>query len=652
MENFKLELQPINEQATLTFVEPEELPLQIVRIIEMGSVQEPLPTLAPVAYSGDFRDLINPPVIPELPTLAPVALSNDYLDLRNLPTLPTRADELGGVMAEENKRLFTQPESDKLQSIQEDATANSPDAFLLDRANHTGTIEQDEVVGLVPMLDSKQPTEPGKGLSTNDLTDARLALIEAAYDATASLAQNKVDKQTGYGLSQNNYTDAEKTKLAGLATYNDAAVRQRLTTAEGAIVVAQTTAQSASDGVGTLTPQVAQLKTTTASLDTRVTAAATAADNAKDDAQDALDGLATVAGQVAQLNGAAADLDTRLDTLEAKPAGTTNYRGAFGTLNALIAGVLNPKPGDYADVDNAGGNLLRYCYDSTDSVWVNGQPITTTYKKNDVALSLATAVRAAFGPSVALDMNSVYEFTLRVVFQTSITTATLSVGFADLPPSSFAAMEFRIGNSNASATNNKQQTDRFGNSGLNAAGGTAVAAVNLMAIVTGRIMVGGAVAQLIPQLSATNTNGTVTVAAGHASLTVTKVDGLPTAGASYGPELITDVDTANWTKTGGVTATGPNKISATNGGNMLFRNNFLEVGAVYTVSMDMTFTAGAQVRIATAGVGATDAGVINWAVVNGRLTGTFTATGVYFSLEARNATFTGTIENISLRKNL
>lgn len=45
----------------------------------------------------------------------------------------------------------------------------------------------------------------------------------------------KVDKVSGKGLSTNNYTSAEKTKLAGLTNYDDTAIKQQITDIETSI---------------------------------------------------------------------------------------------------------------------------------------------------------------------------------------------------------------------------------------------------------------------------------------------------------------------------------------------------------------------------------------------------------------------------------
>jgi hypothetical protein len=80
-------------------------------------------------------------------------------------------------------------------------------------------------------LDTKVDKETGKSLSSNDYSTAeknKLAAITgtntgdqdlSAYVTTAGL-NTKVDKETGKGLSTNDYTTAEKTKLAAITGTN------------------------------------------------------------------------------------------------------------------------------------------------------------------------------------------------------------------------------------------------------------------------------------------------------------------------------------------------------------------------------------------------------------------------------------------------
>lgn len=70
----------------------------------------------------------------------------------------------------------------------------------------------------------------GKGLSTNDFTNAektKLAGLENYNDSEVrTILNNKVDKVSGKQLSTNDFTTAEKTKLAGLNNYSDAELRE------------------------------------------------------------------------------------------------------------------------------------------------------------------------------------------------------------------------------------------------------------------------------------------------------------------------------------------------------------------------------------------------------------------------------------------
>lgn len=75
---------------------------------------------------------------------------------------------------------YTTTEKNKLANISEGATANQSDSYLLNRTNHTGAQAISTVSGLQSALD------------------------------------DKVDKIAGMGLSQENYTTAEKNKLASL----------------------------------------------------------------------------------------------------------------------------------------------------------------------------------------------------------------------------------------------------------------------------------------------------------------------------------------------------------------------------------------------------------------------------------------------------
>lgn len=67
-------------------------------------------------------------------------------------------------------------------------------------------------------LSGKVDKESGKGLSSNDYSDAEKAKLAAASNGVASLQSNKVDKESGKGLSTNDYTNAEKAKVNNAET--------------------------------------------------------------------------------------------------------------------------------------------------------------------------------------------------------------------------------------------------------------------------------------------------------------------------------------------------------------------------------------------------------------------------------------------------
>lgn len=203
----------------LKFSEPETIPITLVRVIEIGASN-----LAVVAHTGEYDDLLNKPIIPVVPDLAQVALSGDYADLINKPFIPVTASDIGAVPATPGSRLMTNAEGIKLGGIAPFASANSADSVLLNRNNHTGQQAITTVTGLQAALDSKVNTVVGKGLSTNDFTDAEKLKLENLFNTDLgpltirvdALEADKVDKVPGQGLSDTNFTQAEKDKLEGL----------------------------------------------------------------------------------------------------------------------------------------------------------------------------------------------------------------------------------------------------------------------------------------------------------------------------------------------------------------------------------------------------------------------------------------------------
>lgn len=51
----------------------------------------------------------------------------------------------------------------------------------------------------------------------------------------------------------------------------------------------------------------------------------------------------------------------------------SKWKGTYTSLSALEASVQDPEPGDYADVDTEGADVVRFLWDATDSKWVAQQ---------------------------------------------------------------------------------------------------------------------------------------------------------------------------------------------------------------------------------------------------------------------------------------
>ena len=133
-----------------------------------------LPKINDVTITGEMSgaDL----GLADLTALAAVATSGDYEDLINLPTLGTAAAKDFTVIVKENSaNLIT-----------------SGGVFAVISALQ-GAIET--------ALADKVDKITGKGLSTNDYTDAAKAIVDGVTSALA----NKVDKIAGKGLSTNDY---------------------------------------------------------------------------------------------------------------------------------------------------------------------------------------------------------------------------------------------------------------------------------------------------------------------------------------------------------------------------------------------------------------------------------------------------------------
>ena len=187
-----------------------------------------------------------------VPTITKDSNNNNGIDFEINLTLPT-SEKVAKVLVTSKEGEFSNAERIKLNSIEEGATKNNTDSFLLDRKNHTGKIDIENVDGLVTILYSLETVEDnddklsgkvdkvtGKGLSTNDYTDMEKdklnsidveSLEKVVNDVTKLKSEfntlvikeelfvtleDYVIKVPGKELSSNDYTDMEKDKLASI----------------------------------------------------------------------------------------------------------------------------------------------------------------------------------------------------------------------------------------------------------------------------------------------------------------------------------------------------------------------------------------------------------------------------------------------------
>lgn len=134
----------------------------------------------------------------------------------------------GGPGVDQN--YVSDDELEKLRGIETEATKNDTDENLRDRSTHTGFQPASTISDLPDILSSKVDVIAGKQLSDMNYTEAektKLANLEDRSNHTGVQAAStisdlpdilagKVDVVAGKQLSDMNYTEAEKTKLASL----------------------------------------------------------------------------------------------------------------------------------------------------------------------------------------------------------------------------------------------------------------------------------------------------------------------------------------------------------------------------------------------------------------------------------------------------
>lgn len=200
----------------------------------------PTDYVSDVAYSSSTRKITKTKAgsASDVVTLSKVATSNSYADLDNKPTIPTAGN--GALTVKVNDVSSTGS-----------FTANQSSAGTL-----TVSIDSDDI--------------------PYDATASSPISIMTALD---TLSTDKVDKETGKGLSTNDYTATEKSKLAGIAAGAEVNQNAFSNVKVGSTTVAADaktdTLELAAGSNVTLTPDATNDKVTIAATNTKNTAGST-----------------------------------------------------------------------------------------------------------------------------------------------------------------------------------------------------------------------------------------------------------------------------------------------------------------------------------------------------------------------------------------
>lgn len=238
-------------------------------------------------------------------------------------------------------------------------------------------------------MNARQLKETGKGLSANDFTAALLAKLNGiASSATANATDAALRDRTSHTGVQAIST------VSGLQTALDAKVaivsgKQLSTEDFSTVLLAKLNAIAAS----------ATANQTDAYLLARGNHTGTQAISTVVNLQTTLDTkVDKVAGYGLSETNFSAALNTKLAGLD-----PNHYRGTFTSLAALTSGVTSPVAGDYADVDaSAGSDVQRYIRDANDSKWVaqsgtvsslTAAQVLTLYESNADRFGFTTAYR-------------------------------------------------------------------------------------------------------------------------------------------------------------------------------------------------------------------------------------------------------------------
>ena len=153
--------------------------------------------------------------------------------------------------------------------------------------------------------------------------------------ATQSALNNKVDKVTGKGLSTEDYTTAEKEKLATLNNYNDTEVKADITKLQSNVGTLQSDVSTAKENISTLQEDVtgvegnvSTLTQSVSTLDTTVDGLNTTVEGLETDVTELQGTVSDVEGSVSTLQ---TNLNNKVDKVQGKGLSTNDFTNAYKT---------------------------------------------------------------------------------------------------------------------------------------------------------------------------------------------------------------------------------------------------------------------------------------------------------------------------------
>ena len=153
--------------------------------------------------------------------------------------------------------------------------------------------------------------------------------------ATQSALNNKVDKVEGKGLSTEDYTSAEKQKLAGLSNYNDTEVKADITKLQSNVGTLQSDVSTAKENISTLQEDVTGIEGNVSTLTQSVSTLDTTVDGLNTTVEGLETDVTELQGTVSDVEGSVSTLQTNLnnkvDKVQGKGLSTNDFTNAYKT---------------------------------------------------------------------------------------------------------------------------------------------------------------------------------------------------------------------------------------------------------------------------------------------------------------------------------